>query len=55
MVRFHPKMYQPNIPKDTNEKKTTMTRGRINGAVQMSKGRMGGLANLASHIMNATK
>ena len=48
-------MYQLNIPKAMNERKTTITRGRIDGAVHMSKGRIGDFANLASQMIKATK
>ena len=44
-----------NIPKDMKAKKTTITRGSMEGAVHMLKGRMGEEANFASQIAKAAK
>lgn len=48
VVRFHAKTYQPKMPNDMKERNTMTTRGKIDSAVQMSKGRIGDLATLAS-------
>lgn len=46
-------VYHKNMPMDMKEKNTISKSNPNDGAFQMSKGRMGELANLISHIANA--
>jgi len=55
MFKCQHDMYQPKMPKLMNERNTTKKSAETEGAVQISKGRIGVIAILASQTMKAAR